>query len=290
MTIPLIGEVGLFKLTGGVETIDLHGNLVEQLPRGFRRLENLTNLNLTRNKLRRLDVILEIPNLRELRLGENMIEALPESISQLPKLEVLELQRNNVAELPDGLKRLTCLRVLNIAHNQIQDLRLDLLGELNLVQLLASKNKLNKALVHNGNLSMPRLQILDISCNDLTSLTASPSDIVDIPSLQTLNISFNRISALPNISTWTSLSNLLAEDNGLKDLPPGFTNLTSLKSVDVTGNDIKFLDPLISQMDNLEVLNVTANPLRDRKFLTMETEDVKKHLAARLETADFVPL
>ena len=280
-------EEGTPHQFGGVEILDLHGNLLESLPRGIRRLEHLTSLNLTRNKLKDIHIITEIPNLKELRISENLIESLPNSISHLSKLEVLEVHHNKIAELPDKIRKLTCLRLLNIAHNKIRDLRLSMLSELPLAHIHASKNELSGVLLPKD-WSMPRLQTLDVSCNDLTALTPSPEDQIEVPNLQILNISFNRISSFPSIATWTNLTNILAEDNGLKELPHGFATLTSLRSVDLTGNDIKVLDPLIAHMDNLEVLNVAANPLRDRKFLTMSADDIKKDLRARLEAPGFV--
>jgi len=36
---------------GGIETLDLHGNLLSRVPWGLRRLERLTHLNLVRSRL-----------------------------------------------------------------------------------------------------------------------------------------------------------------------------------------------------------------------------------------------
>ena len=132
-----------------------------------------------------------------------------------------------------------------------------------------------------------RLATLDVSINQLSTLytgSAGPS----FPALRTLNISFNQMTSLPDISSWTTLTTLLAEDNKLTTLPEGFTESPTLRTADFTGNDMSKLDERIALMEGLEVFKVAANPLRERRFLTMDTESLKKDLAARLDPAGFV--
>ena len=99
---------------------------------------------------------------------------------------------------------------------------------------------------------------------------------------------FNQISALPDISTWTCLTTILAEDNKINELPHGFTESTTLKSVDFTGNDLTKLDERIAGMDGLETLKIGGNSIRERKFLTMSIEEIKRDLRARLAPVSFM--
>lgn len=44
-------EDGRGNIFGGLETLDLHGNMLISLPMGLRRLQMLTSLNLVRKRL-----------------------------------------------------------------------------------------------------------------------------------------------------------------------------------------------------------------------------------------------
>ncbi|KAL9063600.1 MAG: hypothetical protein Q9157_008163, partial [Trypethelium eluteriae] len=268
---------------GGLELLDMHRNLLHSLPLGLRRLERLTTLNLSYNRLQNdaLEVITHVRSLRELKLAHNKFEgALASSIGRLENLEILELQDNRLSSLPDTLRELINLRVLHLAENNLDMLPLDALVHLPLVDLSARKNKLDGALFPAHITSMPKLQKLDISSNGLASIDSGE---LSLPSLQMLDISFNRITTLPDVSTWAELRSLLAEDNTISNLPEGLTSLENIKNLDFTGNDLRHLDARIGLMDSLTILKVAANPIRERKFLSMNTEDVKQDLRLRIE-------
>ncbi|KAJ9649751.1 hypothetical protein H2199_000530 [Coniosporium tulheliwenetii] len=271
---------------GGVEVLDLHGNLLREVPLGLRRLQYLTSLNLSRNRLGvdALNTIAQVESLKELKLADNSLEGqLPNAICRLKRLEVLEVQGNRLSSLPDSLLELINLRILNLSDNSLSALPVNALSSLPLIELLAAKNRLNGALF-NESCTLHRLQLLDVSNNALDSL--SGNEPLSLPTLRTLNINTNRIKSLPNLSTWTSLISLLAQDNKLSDLPNGFTTLPSLRNVDFTGNDFTKLNERLALMKSLEVFTIAANPLRERKFLTMSTDNLKQDLAARLAPSD----
>jgi Leucine-rich repeat (LRR) protein len=76
---------------------------------------------------------------------------------------------------------------------------------------------------------------------------------------------------------------LSAEDNRLTQLPAGFVELKNLKSVDFTGNNMTHLDEKIGLMANLSSLKVANNPLRDRKLLSMGSEEIIQNLRNKCE-------
>lgn len=224
-------------------------------------------------------MISQITSLRELRLAENDLEGdLPESIGSLTNLEVLELQGNKITGLPDSMKELVNLRVLNANTNGLSFLPMETLAALPLADLSASKNALRGTFLPQSVPEMPRLQTLDLSGNALTTLGSSS---LSMPALKSLNVSINRIEALPDLTGWTSLLTLLAEENKLSEFPSGFTSLMSLKQANFNGNDISKIDPEIGLMESLDMLTLAANPLRERKFLTMNTVDLKRDLKMR---------
>jgi Leucine-rich repeat (LRR) protein len=227
-----------------------------------------------------LETIVQIRSLKELKLSDNALSGeLNAAIEGLGDLEVLELQGNKLSTLPAELRSLVNLRVLNISHNQITALPMAEICQLPLVQLFASKNKLSGTFFTNNGAEMSRLQMLDVSINSLQSLSV---ESLTLPSIKELNIAFNRLSSLPEVAGWTELVSLFAEDNKISEIPRGFTGLLQLRTADFTGNDFQRLDPKIGTMNSLETIKFAANPIRERKFLTMGTADLKRDLLARL--------
>lgn len=56
--------------------------------------------------------------------------------------------------------------------------------------------------------------------------------------------------------------------------------------MDFASNDLKSVDEQIANMECLELLNLTGNPLRERRFLTMSTDVLKRELARRIGLAE----
>ncbi|PPJ52124.1 hypothetical protein CBER1_10410 [Cercospora berteroae] len=269
---------------GGLELLDLHGNSLQALPMGLRRLERLTHLNITHNKLENsaLDVITQLSTLKELKIGNNNLTGnFPSSLCTLTKLEVLDIQANRLLSLPEAISDLTALRVLNVSGNQLTALPMDALAQLPLIELDASSNALIASLFALGAPGRhSTLQSLNISNNSLAALTFS--ETLDMPKLRTLHITNNQMTQLPSVAGWHDLITLHAGDNKIVDFPEGFTSLSKLRTANFTSNEIRMLDPEICRMESLELLVLAANPLRERKFLNMNAADIKRDLRARL--------
>lgn len=229
-----------------------------------------------------LDVISQITTLRELKLAENALQGdLPPVFGNLAQLEVLELQNNKITSLPTEIRQLTHLRTLNISENQLETVPMDLFTSTSLIELFAAKNRFSGSFF---SVDVARhLQHLQLSNNTLTSLTKS--GILSLPELKHLDLTANRLDAFPEVTSWTNLTTLLLGDNKLSVFPEGFCSLQQLRAADFTGNDLTKLDEEIALMQALQTLNIAANPLRERKFLTMNTEDIQRDLLSRLQPA-----
>lgn len=267
----------------GLETLDLHGNRLSALPEGLRRLERLAVLNLSKNRLgnESLDLICQMSSLRELRLNENRLEGiLPDSFRNLKSLEVLELRDNALTSITNVLEDLTSIRVLVIAGNKLTSMPFEILQTLPLLELDAARNRLDGILIPQGVKGFPSLKSLDVSHNALTWILEDEG--TKLPSLQVLNVSENRLVDLPKLSDWPDLITLSAGNNKITSLSEGLTSLQKLCNLDLACNNLKSLDSEIGLMESLISLRVANNPLRERRFLTMATEDIKNELRNRI--------
>lgn len=230
-------------------------------------------------------MVCQVTSLKDLKLGGNLLYGpLDPCFSKLQNLELLDLHGNNLSSFPDDFSNLSRLRVLNISENSFEELPFRLLAGLPLTQLVARKNQLNGTLIQDTVDALPTLQTLDVSCNQLAHI-CSLGKAVAMPAVQQLCVSVNRLQALPDISGLTSLVSIVADENNINAIPEGFTKLEQLKSVDFSSNDIRIIPAEIGRMESLTNLRLSGNPLREKKFVSMSTEDMKHMLAQRLEPA-----
>ena len=267
----------------GLEAIDLHGNQLKTVPLSLGRLPQLTSLNISGNQLGAdsLDIISRVLSLRELRLAENSFKgALPDSIGNMENLEVLDLHRNAITNISTSLGKLSKLRRVNVSSNQLSSLPMEAIFDLPIVEIDASRNRLNGSLLPPNIPQVPFLQTLDISCNALLMLSEIK---VDFPALQSLNIANNRIAVLQDISSWQHLTMLNADENKISEIPAGLTSLKRLTHADFGNNSLLQLEDAIGSMDNLTTLNIHNNPLRERRLLRLQTEELKTELRSRID-------
>lgn len=243
---------------------------------------DVSNSKQARNKLSldMLNTVCQISSLRELKLAENKFNGpLPSCIGDLAQLEVLELQANKITSLPPEVRGLAHLRILNISDNKLISLPSELFEFVPIVELIANNNAFSGAFFEVD--ALPQLQSLQIANNSITDICQTTA--IALPALKYLDLSGNRFSALPDMSSWTSLVTLLVGENQVAALPESFFSLQTLRNVDLTANNINKLDEKLALMEGLENITLAANPLRERKFLTMSTEDIKRDLRSKLE-------
>ena len=197
-------------------------------------------------------------------------------------MEILDLHGNNISSLPSNFGNLSRLRILNISENVFETLPFEIFAELPLTELAARKNQLSGTLISESVSSLPSMQTLDVSANQLVHLVA-PGAACEMPAIHQLLLSVNRLQALPDITSWQNLFTLSADENSINAIPEGFTKLEKLRSVDFSSNDIRVIPAEIGLMENLAMLRLSGNPLRDKKFSTASTDELKSILAQRLE-------
>lgn len=265
----------------GLETLDLHNNLLTSLPIGIRRLNRLQTLNLSGNKLSItvLEIVNQLQSLNELRFCRNGLngDLLSQTLS-ITNLQILDLSDNQLESLPAGIANLQNLQKLILGNNRFASLPLDEIPSNNLTELDLSKNALGKSFDTEGLRRFQKLQTLDLSFNSLENLDAGS---FDLPVLQTLRLHNNRVETAPDLSKCFELTTLTLSENRLVSVPEGLYSLTRLRNVDLSGNSIKVVDPEISGMESLVTLNLAGNPLRQKKYLTMNAEEIKADMVRK---------
>ncbi|KAI2633287.1 L domain-like protein [Xylaria nigripes] len=269
----------------GLESADLHNNNLVSLPLGLRRLQALNTLNLTSNKLTNncLEIIAQCANLRDLKLGKNLLQGPINNAFVLENLEILDLHGNNISALPSDIDKLKRLRILNLDENSFESLPFQSLSALPLNELHVRKNKLQGTLIESGVEGLPQLQILDCSNNQLSYLISPDSEPLNLPALHQLTASMNQLKALPDMTNWPSILTINADVNRISAFPEGFTSRETLRHAEFSSNDIRIIPPEIARMDSLVTLQISGNPLREKKFASLTTEAMKDALLARLE-------
>ncbi|KAJ5480936.1 hypothetical protein N7539_006830 [Penicillium diatomitis] len=268
----------------GLETLDLHGNKLCSLPMGIRQINQLRVLNVSNNDLTldNLAVILQITSLVDLKLAGNRLDgAFSPAIGQLRSLESLDLRNNTLTRLPDEMVNLTSLKVLDVGENQFSSLPFDALSKLPIKTLNAPKNQLQGTLIPSTVDQLPDLQALNVASNSLDSLAGN--DQLSLPNLHSLVVNVNRIKKLPCLTTWQSLSTLVAGDNRLEEIPNGFVDLKGIRAADFSGNHLTRVDERIGLIVSLSNFSISNNPLRERKLLSMSSDDILQDLRRRCE-------
>ena len=275
---------------GGLEVLDLHGNNLKGLPVGFRRLEQLSILNLSSNSFDTsiFAIINQLSNLRELRLTKSALSgSIPPELASMKSLQVLDLRDNKLDRLPSNLHELQNLQKLLLGGNQISSVAISSVPSQNLIELDLSRNLLTNTFITatTDGASFQKLQVLDLSHNALECLC---SESLELRSLQNLAVHNNRLKSLPNLFSCTELTTLTASANLLTAIPTGFYDLIHLRNVDFSGNSIKSLESQILKMKTLIAFNITSNPLREKRYLTMNIDEIKVDLVKRATPVEIV--
>ena len=107
--------------------------------------------------------------------------------------------------------------------------------------------------------AIPNLERLDLSNNELTTLTKS---IENLRSLKVLKLSDNQIANLPeNLGNLINLNNLILDNNALTSLPKSIINLIYLNNLSAENNQIARVSEETIKFVKHHKLNLSKNPL-----------------------------
>jgi Leucine-rich repeat (LRR) protein len=190
-----------------LRTIDLTDKGVESLARLKEFLPRLDEANLNDNQI---DYLSGVPNsVRTLRVAGNRLTSLT-SVNHLRNLHFLDISRNQI----DSVSQLDCLihlRELVIDNNQVSDLS-GIMGIDCLVKLSVAGNAIEELdLTH---AKWESLETLDLSRNKIRSIRG----LERLKSLTTLKLDANALVTLEPASPMNNLRILRVSDNGLMSL------------------------------------------------------------------------
>lgn len=227
-------------------------------------LENawsLTELDLSYNTIRNLEVLKTIPNLKKLYLQHNAVNSL-EVVGSLDGLEVLNVSFNAVSSLTP-LKDCTNLKELMADNNHLTDLKgvrklakLELLSvdynQITEVSDLIDNQALKNVSVASNNITeiwtlaeLVNLEVLDFSSNHVEEM---PEWSKERP-LQTIDGSYNMLSSIDSLGKLQSLTHVYMDYNLITDIDE-LENCFCLVQINVFGNAI----PDVSKLRDRDII------------------------------------
>ncbi len=213
---------------------------------------NLLKINLKNNSINDLDGLLKVANtLTHLNLSGNRLNKI-NSISTFKELKYLDLSSNQITDIT-GLSNLKNLEYLYLDNNNITTI-----PELNLPKLIefwAYSNKINDISTFKD---LTSIKSLNISNNQISNI----SHLAKLKKLEVLSVSNNRIIEISTLKTLKSLNTLDLSNNQIKDISA--LKYVLLKNELLIGqNQIIDLSPLYQSLKNKEIkfINAFDNPL-----------------------------
>lgn len=202
-----------------------------EIPSTIGDLENLTVLNLSKNKLK------ELP-------GKKKIYSYLDSISNLKSLKVLLLACNSLKSLINFDKMV--LEDFRIGGNKIKEISESLCEIQSLTRLEVAYNRIEELPKNFGNLK--NLSVLNIAGNKIKVI---PEEFKNFQSLQMIHLGDNDITSLPfGIDTFPKLTYFSCWGNNLKEF--SHKDVEKLRTFDVSLNknlkcDIEKLQEVIDK-------------------------------------------
>lgn len=269
-----------------LEWLDINNNSYSQFSADmFVNCSSLNVLGLSYNDVRDIPMgfLSPVPALRLLEFHHNRVgDKIWIELSKLPLLTTLRLDYTNIEDLGDWSLALTNLIKLNLSGNGISNLSPYIFSKLslkNLVRLDLSKNEL--------------LMIDDYVFADLNSLThldlrenfieyISPASFLYLESLEIVNLSYNNLKQLPDMSDIRQLFIVDARNNRIENITESLCEGNSLTGINLMRNEIGHIgSEVFRRCYKLQFLHLSHN-----KISTIESDSFRDTVIAVLYLQD----
>lgn len=206
--------------------LQLQDNAIERLTQySLHGLDNLQHLDIANNQLMFIDrnALRGLHELRILNLSGNRFKSIPTTLfTALTNLQQLHLSENHFATLPDGVFT---------SQYKLEQLMMDN----TLIETIG--NVISRQPGHIDKTILAQLRHVSISNNlhlhEIKSIT-----LLNMPSVEYLNLSSNKLQSLPvELAEMQRLRELDISQNDLTSIPKELMKLKHLQSLDLLGNN-----------------------------------------------------
>lgn len=144
--------------------------------------------------------VFRLTHLRHLHLGGYGVEDSLNEFARLQRLEGLQLSGMQMRSIPEGVFRLAALTSLSIRESNVEEI--------------------SESIVNLG-----RLESLTVTNTPLRSV---PEALFRLPNLQYLDLQWNKLVSLPDVSAAKQLREFHLKGNAFTSLPPSLASLTKV--------------------------------------------------------------
>lgn len=238
--------------------LDLSSNKLSSVNR-FDKLDKLTTLLLGNNNLNSIKGVDQLTNLAKLDLKNNNLDSFGE-IRQLENLIELDLGFNHLSSL-EGIEKLEQLIFLDLVNNELVSFKgIEQLS--NLIELHLGNNKLNSV---SGIGNLNRLNLLDLSDNSLSSLDG----IEKLRNLNELNLSNNKLDSIEFVQALGKLTKLYLTNNKLVSIAP-LNHLKQIRKLDLGNNPIRSLKQIKDSLLSFEEVVFEKDFFSTKSFINLQ--------------------
>lgn len=198
-----------------------------------------------------------------LSLSEHALDAIPMMVFEAEiakKLRTLDLSKNNLSGGLERLGTLVELKILNLDHNNLLAGCLESVKSLGKLQNLSvSGNKIGKpSAIKSTAQPLPELpsalKQLNLSSNFL-SCVPRPVVSVNLIRMEKLDLSSNQITSVPaEISNLAKLEELRLDSNMIVSVPEAMGLLSKLKVLSLRGNQLQVTSTTFDDKTNIQPL------------------------------------
>ena len=263
----------------GANQVDISLNSYERLtPKIFFDSSVIAKLRINHNRLRKVDCLRNMTNLKMLHLSSNRITALPDGIFNISmQIEELELSHNHIVSI-EGLKVLNNLRTLDLRFNRIHSFPKRVFQKLENLETLVIDHNLISFLddmpnnlfltsfvcrmnnINNVNFFQPVVKqvhyVLNLDSNPMQQINVSNINVIHL-SLQ--NCSIHTIQALNKMEY---LRYIMLHDNLIRRIPENtIFDLPHVYSIDFRYNLIEHFPRMY--LPSLNFLSLDYNKIRN---------------------------
>jgi len=235
--------------------VDFTGSALGTIPDNISA--NITELDLTNNRLKNIEHLEHLVNLKKLSLRQNLIPKV-EGLSNLTNLTHLDFYDNQLSVVENI--NFPLMTNLDLSFNNIRHIPPETLPLPSIKELYFVNNKVSE--ISTGVRGLTTLTLLELGSNRLRNL----ENLDQLVNLQQLWLGMNKITTIQNLDTLTKLERMSIQSNRIVEIG-GLANLVSLQELYLSHNGITRLQGL-DTLVNLTILDISNNKITKLENLT----------------------